>query len=108
MTDNSTKDDTPARRRVGVIEFEFTEDTEGFWHSEVTPRFETDDIREIYKLGLIVAVLQDTCSKKLGYIDSLIKIKAEVLKVHNELVAEKTLSDVDRLQTKLPFEEEEI
>ena len=106
MTNNNNGDDAPTRRLVGVIEFEFTEDTEGFWHSEVIPRFETNDIREIYKLGLIVAVLQDTCSKKLGYIDSLIKIKEEVLKVHNELVAEKTLSDVDRLQKKLPFEEE--
>ena len=106
MTEDKT--DIKEPRLVGVIEFAFTEDTEGFWHSEVTPQIETEDIREIYKLGLIVAVLQDTCQKKLGYIDAIIKTKAEVLKVHNELVAEKTLSDTEKYQTKLPFEDEEI
>jgi len=76
-------------RVVGEIVFEFQEHEDGNWYSKIRPNIISTDIREIYKLGLICAVLQDTCKKKLGAIDTLIKTKQEITKIHNELVEEK-------------------
>lgn len=86
---DETKADDIGRRVVGEIIFEFSEHEDGNWYSEIKPKILSTDIREIYKLGLICAVLQATCKEKLGYIDTLIKTKQEITKIHNELVEEK-------------------
>ena len=83
----------------GKIVFEFLEDPEGTWFSKVTPvMLPAADIRDTYKLALMVAVLQDTCSKKLDVIDKLIKEKA--------VLEEMEKPDTEKYQQPLPFKED--
>jgi hypothetical protein len=88
----------------GKVTFEFTEREDGNWYSEIKPIVLCTEPRDVYKLALITASLQDHCQKNMAFMDAMIMTKAEVRKIHNEIVEEKKLSDVDRLQTKLPFE----
>ena len=86
----------------GKVVFEFLEAPDGSWLSKITPvMLPAADIRDTYKLALIIAVLQDTCKKKLDVVDRLIKERS----ILEEMEQEKKVADVDRLQTKLPFEE---
>jgi len=86
----------------GKVVFEFLESPDGSWFSKVTPvMLPAADIRDTYKLALIIAVLQDTCRKKLEVVDRLIKEKS----ILEEMEQEKKVADVDRLQTKLPWED---
>ena len=105
-------------RLIGQIIFEFTEDADGDWYSEISPEFKTEDLKEIYKLALITAVLQDTCKRRLAALDHLMRVK-DVAKEQTtsdrshrawQAAASKeelqaTLADVDKYQTKLPFED---
>jgi hypothetical protein len=89
----------------GKVVFEFLESPDGSWFSKVTPvMLPAADIRDTYKLALIIAVLQDTCRKKLEVVDRLIKEKAILEEMEKE--DSKPVADVDRLQRKLPFEED--
>lgn len=96
------------KRVVGKIVLEFTENTDGNWYCKVVPVMLALDIRDKYKLALVTADLQVHVNKTLGFVDTIIKTKAEVIKIHNDLVAnkEKVVADIDKLQTKLPFEDE--
>jgi len=88
----------------GKIVFEFLEDPEGSWFSKVTPiALPGSDIRETYKVALITAVLQDTCSKKLDVIDKMIRSRQELDEMRDE--QQKSLADIDKLQTKFDFED---
>jgi hypothetical protein len=80
------------RKKVGEVVLHFLEDDEGTWYSELQELDEKKcqgDLRTIYKLALISAVLQDTLRTKLPAMDALIKTNQEIQKIHNELVAEK-------------------
>jgi len=92
----------------GKVVFEFLESPDGSWFSKVTPvMLPAADIRDTYKLALIIAVLQDTCKKKLEIVDKLIKEKSYLEEMERESKPKtKKLADVDLLQTKLPFEED--
>ena len=97
----------------GKVVFEFLEDPEGSWFSKVTPVvLPVADVRDTYKLALMVAVLQDTCKKKLDIVDRLIKEKAEIEKLQEEEPDLKPFDkainepDIIKYQTKLPFEED--
>ena len=99
---------------VGSITFDFLETSDSQWYSEVMPpRLKTSDIRSIYKMALIVAVLQDTCKNKLSAIDRMIMNNAEIAEYHNSIVEEKKntghqavpVPDTKKYQTKLPFKE---
>lgn len=109
-------DDIPAGpgRRVGKITFEFQELKSGTWISIVSePKLHTSDIRSLYKMALITAVLQDTCKNKLANIDRMIMNNKEILEYHNMMVEEKKnkppgLADIDKYQQQLPgFETED-
>jgi hypothetical protein len=103
-------DDIPAGpgRRVGKITFEFQKLMHGTWFSIVSePRMYTSDIRSIYKMALITAVLQDTCKNKLGAIDRMIMNNQEIAEYHNMMVEEKKNKppgqvDIDKYQQPLP------
>jgi hypothetical protein len=91
----------------GKVVLTFIEEPNGDWKSEVQPVVLPTDIRDQYKLALITAQIQATLKKSLVYIDAVIKSKKEIVKIHNELVAEKTgkpVPDTEKYQTKLPFE----
>jgi len=97
----------------GKIVFEFLEDPEGSWYSKVEPVIlPASDVRDTYKLALIVAVLQDTCKKKLDVIDSLIKEKSEIEALQKEepdlKPFEKAINEPDTIkyQTKFDFDGE--
>lgn len=104
------------RELVGVVVLHFLEDDEGMWYSELQELDQEkcrDDLRTVYKLALISAVLQDTLKTKLPAMDAIIKTNQEITKIHNELVEQKNKShkawqvpDTEKYQTKLPFEEE--
>ena len=97
---------------VGSITFDFLQTADGQWYSEVMPpRLKTSNLRSVYKMALIVAVLQDTCQKKLGAIDQMIMNNEEIREHHNMMVEEKKnkpkgLADIDKYQQPLPFEGE--
>ena len=112
------------RKLVGVVELHFLEDDEGTWYSELQELDKEKclgDLRSIYKLALISAVIQDTLRTKLPAMDALIKTNKEIQQIHNELSEEKGrnkshkawqkdmdnlhAADVDKFQTKLQFEE---
>ena len=100
-------------RVVGEITIEFSEHEDGKWHSKITtPKLSTSVLRDIYKMALVVAVLQDTCVKKLDAIDRMITNNKEIAEYHNHMLAEKKntgkravpVPDTEKYQTKLPFE----
>lgn len=85
----------------GKVVFEFLESPDGSWFSKVTPvMLPAADIRDTYKLALIIAVLQDTCKKKLEIVDRLIKERSDL-----EAMEADSQPDTEKYQTKLPFEE---
>ena len=85
----------------GKVVFEFLESPDGSWFSKVTPvMLPAADIRDTYKLALIIAVLQDTCKKKLEIVDRLIKERSDL-----EAMEADSRPDTEKYQTKLPFEE---
>lgn len=87
----------------GKVVFEFLESADGNWYSKVTPiMLPAADIRDTYKLALLVAVLQDTATKKLDIIDKIIREKHEL----EALEGGKVIADVEKYQQKLPFEED--
>lgn len=106
-------DDIDARPgyHVGSITFDFLETSDGQWYSEVMPpRLKTSNIRSIYKMAMIVAVLQDTCKNKLNAIDRMILNNAEITEYHNAMVEEKKnkppgQADIDKYQQLLPLGE---
>jgi hypothetical protein len=106
-------DDIDARpgRHIGSITFDFLQTSDGQWYSEVMPpKLKTSEIRAIYKMALIVAVLQDTCKNKLGAIDQMILNNKEIAEYHNMMVEEKKNKppgsvDIDKYQQPLPFGE---
>jgi hypothetical protein len=92
----------------GEVTLVFTEKEDGNWYSELRPKFVPTDIRDMYKLGLICASVQDHLQKNMAFMDTMIKTKAAVREIHNELVAEKeakekAIADTVKYQTKLPF-----
>jgi hypothetical protein len=104
----------------GEITLLITEKEDGNWYSELKPKILCTEPRDMYKLALICASVQDHVQKNMAFMDTLIKTNEEVRKIHNELVEEKggkknkshkawqvpaKKSDVEELQTKLPFEE---
>jgi len=96
-------------RVLANVTFKFIEMGENDWVSVLEPEIITDDLREVYKLSLICAVLQQTCKEKMTFMDQYIKTKQEIIKIHNELVSEKTgkpIPDTEKYQKKLPFEED--
>ena len=97
-------------RVIGTIEFEFSEHENGHWYSAIVPKIKSTVLRDIYKMALIVAVLQDTCKKKLDAIDRMIMNNKEIAEYHNMMLEEKKnkpagLADIDRYQQPLPFGE---
>ena len=107
---NTVFDDIKLResRLVGTVTFEFEEQDDGQWYSIVVPKMMTTIIREVYKLALIVAVLQDTCKTKLAGIDRMIMNNKEIAEYHNMMVEEKKNKpaggvDIDKYQMQLPF-----
>jgi len=104
------------RKLVGEVVLHFLEDDEGTWYSELQELDQEKcrgDLRSVYKLALITAVIQDTISKKLPAMDAIIKTNQEIQKIHNEMVAQKNkthkawqVPDTEKYQTKLPFEED--
>jgi len=118
------------RKLVGIVELHFLEDDEGTWYSELKELDQEKcqgDLRSVYKLALIMAVVQDTLKNKLPAMDAIIKTNQEIQEIHNELIKEKGHSpskgnvevnkdhnqthkawqvpDTERYQTKLPFGE---
>ena len=90
---------------VGSTTFDFLEDSNGQWYSEVMPpRLKTSIVRSVYKMALIVAVLQDTCKNKLDAIDRMIMNNAEIAEYHNMMVEEKRNKPkgLDKYQQPLP------
>ena len=86
----------------GKVVFEFLEAPDGSWLSKITPvMLPAADIRDTYKLALIIAVLQDTCKKKLDVVDRLIKEK-QVL----EDMERDSRPDTEKYQKPLPFKKE--
>lgn len=86
----------------GKVVFEFLESPDGSWFSKITPvMLPAADIRDTYKLALIIAVLQDTCRKKLNVVDRLIKEK-QVL----EDMEKDSRPDTEKYQQPLPFKKE--
>jgi hypothetical protein len=113
------EDINPAIR--GEVTLLITEKEDGNWYSELKPKILCTEPRDMYKLALICASVQDHVSKNLAFIDTLIKTNEEVRKIHNELVeerggknqthkawqqAEDATPDTEKYQTKLPFEED--
>ena len=87
-------------RVIGTVSFEFTEHDDGIWYSEIRPDINTTVVREVYKMALIVAVLQDTCKTKMDMIYRLIANNQEIAEYHNQMVEEKK-----QHQTHLPLGE---
>ena len=112
--------DKHTTRVVGKLVITFTELEDGLlWGADVQPHMLTGEVRDNYKLALITADMMAHLKKSLGFIDTILKTKAEMIKMHNEMMASKEItdaayekhtgqkvSDVEKYQTKLPFEEE--
>jgi hypothetical protein len=99
-SDTTVSPDPSVRGEIVLV---FTEKEDGNWYSELRPKFVPTDIRDMYKLGLICASVQDHLKKNMAFMDTMIKTKAAVREIHNELVAEKKQADTEKYQTKLPF-----
>ena len=104
-------DDTnPDGSVVGEIKFVFLIDEHGRWFTKLEPLVKSGVVRDIYKMAMVVAVLGDTCKRKLDAIDRMIMNNKEI-SLYNEIrkaeAANKPpgLADIDRYQTKLPFKE---
>lgn len=94
---------------MGEIMLRITEDDDGYWYSELVPNILAREPRDVYKLALICASVQDHIKKNMTFMDAMIKTKEEVRKIHNDLVAEKTgkpMPDTVKYQQPLPFEED--
>ena len=91
--------------RVGEVTLHFYEDDTGVWYSylqELDKRKCRGDLHTVYKLALCMAVVQDTLKQRMGAMDAILRTNAEMKKIKAEL----DKADVDKYQTKLPFEGE--
>lgn len=103
----------------GKITLVITEKEDGNWYSELVPDILCTEQRDIIKLALICASVQDHMAKNLGFMDTIIKTKEVLREIQDELTEErggknrthkawhKPTVDIDKYQTKLPFEEDE-
>jgi len=73
----------------GIIKLIITEKEDGCWYSELEPNILAVQPRDIYKLALLCASIQDHIQKNMTFMDTIIKTNEEVRKIHNELVEEK-------------------
>jgi hypothetical protein len=109
MFDTTMFEDKPddGDRVIGEITFTFLENDMG-WYTRLTPVLTTTVQRDIYKMALVVAVLGDTCKRKLDAIDRLV-MNNEEISLYKEVQAQEALNkppglaDIDKYQTKLPF-----
>lgn len=99
------------RRVVGKLVLTFRELEDGItWTVDLNPVMLTKGARDNYKLALITAAVMDNLKKTLGYIDTIMHSKADIDRMHNEMMEStqgKPIPDVDKYQTKLPFNNEE-
>jgi hypothetical protein len=105
----------------GRIVFEYLEAPDKSWILKVKPTYlpdPQDDIRSVYKMGLLTADCKAHTTRMLETIDKVLLERREMEKVHNEIVQakidqkkadkEKALADVDKYQQELPFTEGDI
>ncbi len=98
----------------GRIQFEYLEAPDGTWVVKVKPTYLPDpeqDIRSVYKMGLLVADCQAHTTKMLNVIDQVLVEQKQMREIHNEIVQakqDKAKADVDRYQTKFDFEQEDV
>ena len=100
--------DKHTTRVVGKLVITFTELEDGLlWGADVQPHMLTGVVRDNYKLALITADMMAHLKKSLGFIDTILHTKADMDRMHNEMMTEKehAVADVDKHQTKLPFGE---
>ena len=104
-------DNDPDGRVIGKITFKFMENSkQAGWFTKIVPHVKTGIVRDIYKMALIVAVLSDTCKRKLDAIDRMV-MNNEEIRLDQEVKAQEArnkppgLADIDKYQTKLPFGE---
>ena len=89
-------------KKVGEVTVHFYEDDVKNWYSvlqDLDRRKNRGDLKTIYKLALCMAVVQDTLKNRMGAMDAMLRTNEEMVKIKEEL------ADVDKYQTKLPFEE---
>jgi hypothetical protein len=103
-------DNDPDGRVIGEITFKFIDGGNG-WFTKIVPLVKSGVVRDIYKMAMVVAVLGDTCKRKLDAIDRMI-MNNEEIKLYQEIQAQEKankppgLADIDKYQTQLPFKHE--
>jgi len=95
-------------KKVGEVTFRFYEKPDGTWevatvvHKKSLPNMDTEP-KAFVKMAIMSAQVRDYISKQLIALDMLLVGKEEMKEI---LAATKKQADVDKYQTKLPFEED--